>query len=176
MPRRIKRYDNRKLYDTEASEYVSLSDIAELVRAGETIEVVDKASGQDLTAQTLTQIILEEGKSGHQMIPSELLHEFLRRSGEAFDQGLTQIRSAVDDVMQSSLRRLKQLVHSPRTRELDELRQQLHRLEHQLSSLLDDLDQQQRAATDPQSPRDADQSAPVHSSASDVPSQSERER
>ena len=64
MARRIKRYDNRKLYDTETSEYVSLSDIADLVRGGETVEVVDNVTGPDITDQTLTQIILEEGKSG----------------------------------------------------------------------------------------------------------------
>jgi polyhydroxyalkanoate synthesis repressor PhaR len=103
MPRRIKRYDNRKLYDTEASEYVSLDDVAELVRSGETVEVVDNATGEDLTAQTLTQIILEEGKDGRQVIPSDLLHQLLRRSGKMFDTGIDQIRSTVDDLMQSSL-------------------------------------------------------------------------
>lgn len=140
MARRIKRYDNRKLYDTEASEYVSLPDIASLVRKGETIEVVDNGTGEDLTAQTLTQIILEEGRSGRQVIPSDLLHQLLRRSGEALDTGFGQIRSTVDELMKGSLNRLKRLVQSPRAQELDELRAQLRHLEHQLSVLLDDLD------------------------------------
>lgn len=148
MPRRIKRYDNRKLYDTETSEYVSLSDIADLVRSGETVEVVDNATGEDITAQTLTQIILEEGKSGHHVLPTELLHDLLRRSGEALDTGLDQIRATVDDLMRSSLDRLKHLVQSPRKQELDELRQQLRRLEHRLSVLLDDLDEQRRTPGD----------------------------
>lgn len=142
MARRIKRYDNRKLYDTEASEYVSLDDVAELVRGGETVEVVDNATGEDLTAQTLTQIILEEGKDGRQVIPSDLLHQLLRRSGEMFDTGIDQIRSTVDDLMQSSLGRLQQLVQGPRAQELDELRTQLRQLENRLSILLDDLDDQ----------------------------------
>ena len=142
MTRRIKRYDNRKLYDTETSEYVSLSDIADLVRRGETVEVVDNATEQDITAQTLTQIILEEGKDGYEVISSDLLHTLLRRSGEALDSGLGQIRTTVDDLMQSSVGRLKQLVQSPRKQELDELRQQLRRLEHRLSVLLDDFDEQ----------------------------------
>jgi polyhydroxyalkanoate synthesis repressor PhaR len=142
MPRRIKRYDNRKLYDTEASEYVSLDDVAELVRSGETVEVVDNATGEDLTAQTLTQIILEEGKDGRQVIPSDLLHQLLRRSGKMFDTGIDQIRSTVDDLMQSSLGRLQQLVQGPRAQELDELRTQLRQLENRLSILLDDLDDQ----------------------------------
>jgi polyhydroxyalkanoate synthesis repressor PhaR len=140
MARRIKRYDNRKLYDTESSEYVSLDDIAELVRSGETVEVVDNASGEDLTAQTLTQIILEEGKDGRQVIPSDLLHQLLRRSGEVFDMGIDQIRSTVDGLLQSSLGRLQRLVQGPRAEELNELRSQLRQLEHRLSILLDDLD------------------------------------
>ncbi len=150
MARRIKRYDNRKLYDTEMSEYVSLGDIADLVRRGETVEVVDNASGQDITAQTLTQIILEEGKSGREVISSDLLHALLRRSGEVLDSGLGQIRTTVDDLMDRSLGRLKQLVQSPRKQELDELRQQLRRLEHRLSVLLDDVDEQRHGASDSQ--------------------------
>lgn len=152
MPRRIKRYDNRKLYDTETSEYVSLDDIAELVRGGETVKVVDNATGEDITAQTLTQIILEEGKSGHQVIPSELLHDLLRRSGEALDSGLDQIRTTIDDLMQSSLTQLKRLVQSPRKRELDELRQQLRHLERRLSVLLDEVDEQRHDSTAPSGP------------------------
>lgn len=144
MPRRIKRYDNRKLYDTEASEYVSLADIANLVRSGETVEVIDNATGEDRTAQTLTQIILEEGKSGHQVIPSEFLHELLRRSGKAVGSGLDQLRTTVDDLMRRSLDQLNRLVKRPRKEELDELRQQLRRLEHRLSVLLDELDEEYR--------------------------------
>lgn len=142
MARRIKRYSNRKLYDTEASQYVSLSDIAELVRNGDTVEVIDNATGEDLTAQTLTQIILEEGKDGQHVIPSELLHHLLRRSGEMFDTGVDQIRSTVDDLMKSSLGHLKRLVQSPQAQELDELRTQLRELEQRLAVLLEDLDEQ----------------------------------
>jgi len=173
MARRIKRYDNRKLYDTETSEYVSLSDIAKLVRQGDTVEVVDKATGEDITAQTLTQIILEEGKSGPPVIPSDLLHTLLRRSGKALDTGLGQIRSMVDDLMQSSLGQLKRLVQSPRKQELDDLRRQLRRLEHRLSVLLDDLDDDSRSAasgttqSSPDVPGRVSSSTPLHSSSQD---------
>jgi len=144
MSRRIKRYSNRKLYDTQSSEYVSLSDIAELVRSGETVEVVDNATGEDRTAQTLTQIILEEGKNGHQVIPSDLLHQLLRRSEEMVDTGIGQIRSTVDDLVQSSLGRLQNLVQTPRAQELNELRTQLRELEHRLSILVETLDESDR--------------------------------
>lgn len=140
MARRIKRYNNRKLYDTDASDYVSLSDIAEMVRNGTTVEVVDNTSGEDLTAQTLTQIILEEGKNGHQVIPSDLLHQLLRRSEEMVDTGIDQIRSTVDDLVQNSLGRLKRLVQTPRAQEVEELRNQLQQLERRISVLLEHLD------------------------------------
>lgn len=149
MARRIKRYDNRKLYDTKSSEYVSLSDIAELVRNGETVEVVDNGTGEELTAQTLTQIILEEGKNGHEVIPSDLLHQLLRRSEEVVDSGIDQIRSTVDNLVQTSLGRLRRLVQTPQAQELDDLRTQLRELEHQLSVLLDTLDDAPTDGDDP---------------------------
>jgi len=166
MARRIKRYSNRKLYDTEASEYVSLGDIAELVRSGETVKVVDNATEEDLTAQTLTQIILEEGKDGRHLIPSDLLHQLLRRSGEMFDTGIGQIRSTVDDLMQSSLGRLQQLVQSPRTQELDELRTQLRQLEHRLSILLDDLNEKSLNETPSENGATVEESSPREAASS----------
>lgn len=141
MARLIKRYENRKLYDTEASAYVSLSDIGALVREGETVQVIDNASGDDLTAQTLTQIILEEGKRGQHVLPTDLLHALLRRSSQAVDTGLERIRHSVDDLVQTSLGRLNQLVPEGRPNELQQLRQQVEQLEQTLGRLLDDLGQ-----------------------------------
>ena len=80
-PRLIRRYANRKLYDVRTSAYVALDDLARLVRAGEELRVVDTASGDDITAQTLTQVILEEGRRGPSLLPSEVLHAALRRGG-----------------------------------------------------------------------------------------------
>ena len=136
MARLIKRYENRKLYDTEASAYVSLSDIAELVRDGETVQVVDQSTGQDLTAQTLTQIILAEGKEGHAPISAEVLHKLLRRSGAALDAGLDQLRVRIDDLVHHSMDRLGRLLNGPRADELDTLRRQLHEAEQKLGTLL----------------------------------------
>lgn len=170
MARQIKRYDNRKLYDTETSEYVSLSDIADLVQSGETVEVVDNATGQDITAQTLTQIILEEGKSGREVISSDLLHTLLRRSEEVLDSGLDQIRTTVDDLMQSSFGRLRQLVQSPRQEELNELRKQLRRLEHRLSILLDDFEEQHSDPSEPHAHGSSDFDRSASSTRADQPS------
>lgn len=155
MARLIKRYDNRKLYDTEASEYVSLSDIADLVRSGDTVRVVDNATGRDLTAQTLTQIILEEGKRGTNAIPSDILHQLLRRSEAALDVGFEQLRSTVDDLVQSSFGRLRRLVQGPQADELEELRGQLQSLEQQIATLLGDLEDRQDENGSPASSSDA---------------------
>ena len=149
MARLIKRYENRKLYDTTASQYVSLSDIADLVRDGATVRVVDNGTGRDLTAQTLTQIILEEGRDGKTAIPSDILHDLLRRSEAALDSGLDQIRTTVDDLVQGSVGRLKKLLQHPRSHELDELQEQLRALEQQLSTLLDELDERRGTGRSP---------------------------
>jgi polyhydroxyalkanoate synthesis repressor PhaR len=80
MIRLIKRYESRKLYDTEESRYVSLEEIAGWVRQGQEVKVVDNATGSDVTSQTLTQIILDEGRRGTSFLPSELLHDLVRMS------------------------------------------------------------------------------------------------
>jgi polyhydroxyalkanoate synthesis repressor PhaR len=78
----IKRYPNRKLYDTEAKQYITLEGIAELIRAGKEIQVIDHASGEDLTALTLTQIILEQEKKQNGFLSNSFLTGLIRSSGE----------------------------------------------------------------------------------------------
>ncbi len=70
MVRLIKRYESRKLYDTEESRYVSLDEIADWVRSDQEVRVIDNATSEDVTAQTLTQVILDEGRNGHSLPPS----------------------------------------------------------------------------------------------------------
>lgn len=161
MARLIKRYENRKLYDTEASAYVSLSDIAELVRNGETVRVVDQATGQDLTAQTLTQIILAEGKEGHSPISSDVLHKLLRRSGAALDAGLDQLRVRVDDLVQHSMDRLERLLQGPRADELDALRNQLHQAEQKLGALLNAVEPPENKQADAEKRKSDNEVAPT---------------
>jgi polyhydroxyalkanoate synthesis repressor PhaR len=74
----IKRYSNRKLYDVDASRYITLDDIAELVRQGVEVKVVDYASGADLTALTLTQVIFEQEKKLGGLLPQAILTRLLR--------------------------------------------------------------------------------------------------
>ena len=75
--RTIKRYSNRKLYDTHDSHYVTLQQIAGLIRNGDEIRVIDKTTQQDLTAATMAQIIFEEEKQ-RPKLPVEELRRIIR--------------------------------------------------------------------------------------------------
>jgi polyhydroxyalkanoate synthesis repressor PhaR len=78
----IKKYGNRRLYDTTNSRYVNLEDIAALVREGKEVSVVDAKTGQDLTRVTLTQIITEDAKDKPTGLPLELLRQLIIASDE----------------------------------------------------------------------------------------------
>jgi polyhydroxyalkanoate synthesis repressor PhaR len=78
----IKRYPNRKLYDTEAKQYITLEGIAALIRQGNEVQVVDHASGEDLTALTLTQIIFEQEKKRSGFLPQSVLTSLVQAGGE----------------------------------------------------------------------------------------------
>ena len=79
---KIKRYPNRKLYDTEAKQYITLDGIAELIRQGRDIQVIDYTTGEDLTAITLTQIIYEEEKKQSGFLPRSVLAGLIQTSGD----------------------------------------------------------------------------------------------
>jgi polyhydroxyalkanoate synthesis repressor PhaR len=78
----IKRYPNRKLYDTEAKQYITLDGIATLIRQDQDIQVVDHATGEDLTALTLTQVILEQEKRRRGFLPQTVLTGLIQAGGE----------------------------------------------------------------------------------------------
>lgn len=78
----IKRYPNRKLYDTEARRYINLDELAELVQRGADVQVVDHASGADLTALTLSQIVFELQKKQRGFFPHSLLASLIHNSAQ----------------------------------------------------------------------------------------------
>jgi len=133
MVRLIKRYESRKLYDTEESRYVSLDEVAEWVRNGQEVRVVDNATGADVTAQTLTQIILDEGRRGTSFLPTELLHELVRAGQKAVESGVEQVHQKVDRFVQASIDRLGPVRQA--REEMDRLRTRLEELEGSLSRL-----------------------------------------
>ena len=133
MIRLIKRYESRKLYDTEESRYVSLEEIASWVRQGQEVRVVDNATGSDVTSQTLTQIILDEGRRGTSFLPSELLHDLVRVGERAMHNGFEQVQLGMDRLVQASIDRLGPV---RRVREeMSSLRARLEQLEASLAEL-----------------------------------------
>lgn len=94
----IKRYPNRKLYDTEAKRYVTLDDIAAMVRAEKEVRVIDNESGDDVTSLTLTQIILEQEKKSAGYLSSSLLTNLIRSGGSTIDQLRKSVHSGVAGV------------------------------------------------------------------------------
>lgn len=133
MTRLIKRYGSRKLYDTEESRYVSLDEIGDWIRAGHEMRVVDTQSGEDVTAQTLTQIILDEGKRGTSTISSAFLHDLIRRGEEVVTTGVQSLQDGVDRLIQASVDRVGPL---RRVRdETEELRKRLEALEATLEQI-----------------------------------------
>ena len=78
----IKKYGNRRLYDAEASRYVTLAEVAAKVRQGAEVRVVDAKSGDDLTQATLTQVIMEDSNAA-QLLPVPLLHQLIRMGDDA---------------------------------------------------------------------------------------------
>jgi len=88
MTRLIKRYGNRKLYDTRASRYVTLDGIAELVRTGEEVRIVDNATGDDITIVTFAQIIFEEAKRKNGALGLPVLRRLIQVGGERVQEFL----------------------------------------------------------------------------------------
>ncbi|MCW8878227.1 MAG: polyhydroxyalkanoate synthesis repressor PhaR [Kangiellaceae bacterium] len=79
----IKKYPNRRLYDTQISSYITLNDIKELVMSYSDFKVVDAKTNEDLTRCTLMQIIAEEETNGHPIMTAEILKEFVRFYGDS---------------------------------------------------------------------------------------------
>lgn len=80
----IKRYANRKLYDTQHSRYVTLDQISEMIRAGDDVKIVDNKTKEDLTSVTLAQIIFEEEKKQRSFLPLTAMRNIIQNGGEWF--------------------------------------------------------------------------------------------
>ncbi len=140
----IKKYANRKLYNTRTSRYVTLDDLAQLVRDGHDIRVIDRDTGSDLTQVVLSQIVLTEEKRGPRgivdagtdalqergqallsyvrrtLVPGELVSEVERRRGN--------VEVMIDEAIERTLRRLK----LPSRHDIDRINERLDRLQAQV--------------------------------------------
>lgn len=116
----IKKYGNRRLYDTAGSRYVNLDDLAAFVRKGQEVRVVDAKTGRDLTRVTLTQIITEDARDKPTGLPLELLRQLIIASDEVRQEFLMwYLKSAFDtyeklqDAVQNRLSEVQSAVLSP---------------------------------------------------------------
>lgn len=141
MPRLIKRYGSRKLYDTAESRYVSLEDVASIVRSGDQVRVVENKTGDDVTAAILTQILSEEGRNGKGLLSTTFLHDLLRvgeraiKMGEGVvEAGFTQARRGVDDIARRAVDRIRP--GGP----IGDVRDEVERLRARLEGLEETLD------------------------------------
>ena len=89
----IKRYANRKLYDTEHSRYVTLDQISEMIRNGDDVKIVDNKTKEDLTTVTLAQIIFEEEKKQRSFLPLGAMRNIIQSGGEWFAEAQRRVQS-----------------------------------------------------------------------------------
>ena len=141
----IKKYANRKLYDTRASRYITLDEIAQLVRDGSEIKVVDRDNGSDLTQVTLSQIVLSEEKRGPARIVDaggEMLHDrgqalldYVRKTLNVPADLRTQVgrrREGLETMADDAIERALQRLRIPTRRDIDRINERLDRLSAQL--------------------------------------------
>jgi polyhydroxyalkanoate synthesis repressor PhaR len=155
----IKKYPNRRLYDTSASRYINLEDIGELIRKRTDVQVVDAQTGEDLTRVTLTQIIVDDAKQQPTGLPLELLRQliissdevgrefimwYLKSAYEAYQNVQSKLHSGLSEVQtaaMSPISMIKSFIqgqgpesHAPESRtdnsaEVQQLRQRIAELE-----------------------------------------------
>jgi polyhydroxyalkanoate synthesis repressor PhaR len=141
----IKKYANRKLYDTRTSRYITLDGIAELVREGHEIKVVDRANGTDLTQLTLSQVVLSHEKRGPARLVDaggEVIHErgqalldYVRKTlnvptdlRNQMERRREDLEDRADEAMAAALRRLRIPSHA----DIDRINARLDRISAQL--------------------------------------------
>src|SRR5450755_1799999 len=98
----VKKYENRRLYDTSNSRYVNLDDIAEMVRDGSEVQVINSVTGQDLTRLVMTQIVVESAKEPDSGFPLDMLRQMVIASGKASREGLLGYMKTMFDMYQKA--------------------------------------------------------------------------
>jgi polyhydroxyalkanoate synthesis repressor PhaR len=149
----IKKYPNRRLYDTSAGRYVNLDDVAALIRLGTEIQVVDAKTGEDLTRVVLTQVIVEDAKGQPTGLPLDLLRQlivasdhagqefimwYLKSAFDAYGKVQESVESRLHDVRAAAMNPLNLVKNlltpspPPADAEVEHLRRQVAELEARL--------------------------------------------
>ena len=104
----IKKYENRRLYDTTNSRYVNLDEVAQAVREGHEVQVLDAATGEDITRLILTQIIVDNAKAPNSAFPLDILRQMVMATGRASQEGTLKYMKAMFDMYQTAYRAVPQ--------------------------------------------------------------------
>jgi polyhydroxyalkanoate synthesis repressor PhaR len=147
----IKKYANRRLYNTASSAYVTLDYLAELIKKGTDFAVFDARTGEDITRSVLMQIVLDEDSKGHGMLPTAFLRQLICFSGDPLEalvarylekamEELARNKTVLSRHIQNSLDGLFPLAPLAATAdgdivELEQLREQLSRMQQQIDTL-----------------------------------------
>ena len=107
----IKRYPNRKLYNTQSRQYITLQGVAELICQGEEVQVIDHATREDLSAVTLIQILFELEKKRGGFLPRTILAHLIQASGDRLGSLQRYLASQVSPVDEEIRRRIRILIH-----------------------------------------------------------------
>lgn len=149
MQKIIKRYQNRKLYDTQTSRYVTLDDIATMICRGEDVAVLDNKNNRDITSSTLTQIIFEKEKKSKSFIPIHILRDIIKSSGGSISSFIGTVASGAlwRKTVKSSVREITSVKDEIQRRiedvtgvfhlhkEIEELQQKVSQLQKKLTVL-----------------------------------------
>jgi polyhydroxyalkanoate synthesis repressor PhaR len=149
-PKVIKRYTNRKLYDTVESRYVTLDEIAEMVKAGAEVKVIDNRSKEDLTSVTLAQIIFEEEKKTSKM-SLETLRDLIRYGGEVAQRLVegtqAELRGRVEAVRAAAEQRMQSFIKTGQQTS-DRAKELVQASQDSMATLQKRVDERVRAAVE----------------------------
>ena len=107
----IKKYENRRLYDTTNSRYVNLDEVAQMLQRDEDVQVVDATTGEDITRLILTQIIVEDAKTTNSDFPLDVLRQMVIASGRAGQESTLKYMKAIVDLYQNTYRLISPAVN-----------------------------------------------------------------
>jgi len=147
-PKVIKRYTNRKLYDTVESRYVTLDEIGEMIKAGAEVKIIDNRTKEDLTSVTLAQIIFEEEKKTSKM-SLEMLRDLIRHGGEMAQRFVggtgAELRGRVEAVRVAAQQRVQSFIQSGQQTS-DRARELVQTSQEAVSAIQRKVDERVRAA------------------------------
>ncbi len=136
----IKRYANRKLYNTESSRYITLKGISELVRDGRDIQVIDNESGKDITPIVLSQILVDDQKQqgdGTSAVPGQVLSELIQRGGDAIYSVIRRSMGDVQDNLGDVRDNVRRWIKTPRELDASEITRTVHQAVERVLRMID---------------------------------------